>query len=200
MLDVTAVRVGNSEYARSNGSFGLSTLRDRHARFASNGTGRLYFPGKGGKVHDIPIDDPKLSSLVRKCQQLPGQHLFQYLDDEGRRHAIDSGQVNQYLQKHLGPGFSAKDFRTWHATLRAYELLLKLKQPEPPSERAFRVALNEVVCSVAAEFRNTPAVCRKSYINPLVLTAWQEGRGPFGTGRMRRGGTPSLLQLLKQSG
>jgi len=200
LLDETAVRVGNSEYARSNGSFGLSTLRDRHARFGSNGAGRLCFPGKGGKVHDVPIEDRALSSLVRKCQQLPGQQLFQYLDDKGRRHAIDSGQVNEYLQRHLGPGFSAKDFRTWHATLRAYELLLKRKQPEPPTDRAFRLALNEVVGTVAAELRNTPAVCRKSYINPLVLTAWQEGRGPFDRARKRRGGTAPLLRLLKDSG
>ena len=200
LMDTTQIRIGNPEYARTNGSFGLSTLQDRHARFARNGDGVLRFPGKGGALHDVPIGDARLASLVRKCQQLPGQHLFQYLDEEGRRGAVDSGQVNEYLRRHLGSDFSAKDFRTWHATLRACELLMQVKRPDPCTDLACRKAVAKVVEEVAAQLRNTPAVCRKSYINPVVLTAWEEGRRPFGaTTAKRSGGTGALLALLKRS-
>jgi DNA topoisomerase I len=200
LLDATYARVGNAEYARSNGSFGLSTLRNRHARFARNGNAVLNFPGKSGMLHDIRIHDRQLSSLVRKCQHLPGQQLFQYLDDEGRRHGVDSGQINEYLQQHAGVEVSAKDFRTWHATLRAYQLLLGTPRPEPASETACRQAIAEVVKQVAAQLRNTPAVCRKSYINPVVLSAWQEGKDPFKAARTSRsGGTAPLLALLRRS-
>ncbi len=199
LMDATCIRIGNAEYARSNGSFGLSTLLDRHARFGRKG-GVLRFPGKGGALHDVPIEDGRVAALVRKCQHLPGQRLFQYLDDEGRRHAIDSGQVNAYLHRHLGGDFSAKDFRTWHATLRAFELLLQVPRPDPCTDSACRKAIAEVVGQVAAQLRNTPAVCRKSYINPVVLTAWQEGRGPFrATSSSRGSGAGALLSLLSKS-
>jgi DNA topoisomerase IB len=200
LMDATVARIGNAEYARSNGSFGLSTLLDRHARFARNGVGTLHFPGKGGTIHDVRIQDRKLAAVVRKCQHLPGQRLFQYLDENGRQHAIDSGQLNQYLHRHLGAEYSAKDFRTWHATSRAWQLLLKEPRPEPPSERACRKAIAAVVTQVAAELRNTPAVCRKSYINPVILTAWQQGKHPFGSERPSvRRGSASLLAFLKKS-
>jgi DNA topoisomerase-1 len=198
LMDQTRARVGNTEYARSNGSFGLSTLRDRHARFTSNGSGALRFPGKGGALHDVPIGDKRLAALVRKCQHLPGQHLFQFVDEDGRRHNVDSGQVNAYLREKLGDGFSAKDFRTWHATRRAYELLMQIQRPTPPSDRASRRAINEVVAKVAEELRNTPAVCRKSYINPVVFEAWQEGKAPFAAKRKRARGTAPLLALLRR--
>ncbi len=198
LMDATCVRVGNSEYARSNGSFGLSTLLNRHARFGRNGRASLHFPGKGGTVHEVPIGDARLAALVRKCQHLPGQHLFQYLDEAGKRHAIDSTQINEYLRTHLGGDFSAKDFRTWHATLKAYELLLQKSRPEPPTAAACRRVINEVVGEVATQLRNTPAVCRKSYINPVVLKAWEEGAGPFAPTQRGRG-TTSLLSLLRKS-
>jgi DNA topoisomerase-1 len=175
LLDATQLRVGNAEYARSNGSFGLTTLRDRHARFPSPGKVLLQFRGKGGAEHDVPIDDAGLARLVRRCQELPGQALFQYVDEEGRRHAIDSGQVNAYLRERMGEEFTAKDFRTWHATLHALMLLTKMPLPDPRSDRALRRCMNEVVKAVAAGLRNTPAVCRKSYINPAVFSAWQKG-------------------------
>jgi DNA topoisomerase I len=198
IMDATQVRVGNEEYARSNGSFGLSTLLDRHARFKRNGAVMLHFPGKGGTPHDVPIEDTRLAKLVRKCQHLPGQHLFQYMDGESVCHSIDSTQINDYLHRHLGGDFSAKDFRTWHATLRAYELLLPVPRPEPCTEAACRRELKKVICKVAAQLRNTPTVCRKSYINPVVLTAWQQGKGPFAhaPGQRRRGIAP-LLSLLR---
>ena len=188
LLDATQVRVGNAEYARSNGSFGLTTLRDRHARFPARGKALLQFRGKGGAEHDVLVDDARLAQLVRRCQELPGQALFQYVDDEGGRHAIDSGQVNDYLRERMGDEFTAKDFRTWHATLHALTLLDKVPLPEKRSERALRRCINAVVKEVAAGLRNTPAVCRKSYINPAVFIAWQNGelRRRAARGRRRR--------------
>jgi DNA topoisomerase-1 len=197
LMDATSIRIGNAEYARSNGSFGLSTLLDRHARFTQRAA-KLRFPGKGGALHDVRIDDRRLASLIRRCQHLPGQQLFQYVDEEGRHHSIDSAQINDYLHRHLGGEFTAKDFRTWHATLRAYELLKHMPRPEPCTDRACRRLQKEVIDEVAAELRNTPAVCRKSYINPAVLAAWQEGSGPFRAGHRGRG-SAGLLSLLRKS-
>jgi DNA topoisomerase I len=197
LLDTTQVRVGNAEYARSNGSFGLTTLRDRHARFPGRGKALLHFRGKGGAEHDVLIDDARLARLVRRCQELPGQALFQYLDGEGQHRAIDSGQVNDYLRECTGGEFTAKDFRTWHATLHALTLLHDVSLPARRSEAALRRCMNEVVKEVAAGLRNTPAVCRKSYINPAVFTAWQDGR-------LRRNGArgqwaaKALLSLLRR--
>jgi DNA topoisomerase I len=197
LLDATQVRVGNAEYARSNGSFGLTTLRDRHAKFSSRGHASLQFRGKGGAEHDVPIDDARLARLVRRCQELPGQALFQYLDEAGGRHAIDSGQVNDYLRARMDGEFTAKDFRTWHATLHALTLLYRLPLPERRTEHALRRCINDVVKSVAAGLRNTPAVCRKSYINPAVFSAWQDGKlRPRSHGNASGGAAQKLLALL----
>ncbi len=175
LLDTTQVRVGNAEYARDNGSFGLTTLRDRHARFPARGKALLHFRGKGGTEHDVLVDDARLARLVRRCQELPGQKLFQYVDERGGHRAIDSGQVNDYLRERMGGEFTAKDFRTWHATLHALTLLSKTQLPERRSAAALRRCMNTVVKEVASGLRNTPAVCRKSYINPAVFIAWQNG-------------------------
>ena len=199
LMDATSVRVGNAEYARSNGSFGLSTLLDRHARISRSGRLTLRFPGKGGAAHDVCVDDRRLATLVSKCQHLPGQHLFQYVDERGASHSIDSGQINDYLHRHLGADYSAKDFRTWHATLRAYQLLLQVPRPQPCTTRACRSAQKKIISEVAAELRNTPAVCRKSYIDPVVLSAWEQGKGPFAPGARRLGGIRPLLSLLRRS-
>jgi len=176
LLDTTQVRIGNSEYARSNGSFGLTTLRDRHARFPARGKALLQFRGKGGAEHQVLVDDARLAQLVRRCQELPGQALFQYVDEQGDRRAIDSGQVNDYLRERMGGEFTAKDFRTWHATLQALTLLDDVPVPERRTDAALRRCINAVVKEVAAGLRNTPAVCRKSYINPAVFVAWQNGK------------------------
>ena len=175
ILDATRVRVGNAEYARDNKSFGLTTLLNRHVSFIRDGRARLNFRGKGGVQHEITIDDRRIARIVKRCQELPGQQLFQYITDEGRRAPIDSGQVNDYLREGLGDDFTAKDFRTWGATLQAVILLARTPVPEAASERAFRIEIGNVVKQVAAELRNTPAVCRKSYINPLVFDAWRSG-------------------------
>jgi DNA topoisomerase I len=197
LLDATRVRVGNAEYARSNGSFGLTTLRDRHARFPARGKALLQFRGKGGARHDVLVDDARLARLVRRCQELPGQALFQYEDDEGNRRSIDSGQVNDYLREHMGGEFTAKDFRTWHATLQALTLLCSVQLPERRSEAALRRCMNSVVNEVAAALRNTPAVCRKSYINPAVFVAWQKGALPGAAqARTAAGAARMLLRVL----
>jgi DNA topoisomerase-1 len=195
LLDATQVRVGNAEYARSNGSFGLTTLRDRHARFPARGKALLKFRGKGGAEHDVLVDDARLAKLVRRCQELPGQALFQYLDEDGRRRAIDSGLVNDYLRERMGEDFTAKDFRTWHATLHALTLLDAMPLPDRRGAAALRRCINAVVKDVAAGLRNTPSVCRKSYINPAVFDAWQSGKL---RGRALRGqpAAKALLALL----
>jgi DNA topoisomerase IB len=123
----------------------------------------------------VLIDDKRIVQIVRHCQEIPGQHLFQYVTDSGQRCPIDSDQVNDYLREAMGDDFTAKDFRTWGATLHAVILLTRTPLPEKPSEHAFKIEIANVVKQVAAELRNTPAVCRKSYINPMVFAAWRRG-------------------------
>ena len=176
LLDATRVRVGNDEYARDNNSYGLTTLRNRHVQFIRDGRLLFRFRGKGGADHEIAVDDKRLAKLVRHCHELPGQRLFQYVDEDGGRHPIGSDQVNAYLRDVMGADFTAKDFRTWGATLRAIALMAATPLPEDPSERALNECVVAVVKKVAAELRNTPAVCRKSYINPVVFAAWRGGR------------------------
>jgi DNA topoisomerase IB len=175
LLDATRVRVGNAEYARDNKSYGLTTLRNRHVQFIRDGRLLFRFRGKGGADHEVPVDDKRLARLVRRCHELPGQRLFQYVDEDGSRRPIDSDQVNAYLGEIMGADFTAKDFRTWGATLRAIALMAATPLPEPPTERALKERITAAVKEVAAELRNTAAVCRKSYINPVVFVAWRDG-------------------------
>jgi len=146
-----------------------------HVRFVRAGRLLFRFRGKGGAEHEVVVDDERLARIVRRCQQLPGQRLFQYVDDAGQRRGIDSGQVNEYLREAMGADFTAKDFRTWSATVRAISLLRATPVPEARSERALNACIVAVVKTIAAELRNTPAVCRKSYINPCVFEAWRSG-------------------------
>jgi len=175
ILDATRVRVGNVEYARGNKSFGLTTLLNRHVSFIRDGRAVLNFRGKGGVPHEVLIDDRRIARIVRHCQELPGQQLFQYVTDDGQRAPIDSGMVNDYLRDAMGDDFTAKDFRTWGATLHAIVLLSRTPVPATTAERPFKMEMASVVKRVAAELRNTPAVCRKSYINPIVFDAWRSG-------------------------
>ncbi len=175
ILDATRVRIGNTEYARDNKSFGLTTLRNRHVSFIRDGRAVLNFRGKGGVQHEVHIDDKRIVQIVRHCQEIPGQHLFQYVSDEGQRCPIDSGQVNDYLREAMGDDFTAKDFRTWGATLHAITLLARTPIADNVSERALKGEIAAVVKQVAAKLRNTPAVCRKSYINPAVFDSWRSG-------------------------
>lgn len=176
LLDSTLVRVGNVEYARENNSFGLTTLRDRHVKFISDGRAVLQFRGKGGIDHEVAINDRRLARIVRHCQDVPGQHLFQYKGYDGFHHPIDSDQVNDYIEKAMGAGFTAKDFRTWGATERAIALMSSAPLPEDASDAKLAACVMNTVKQVASELRNTPTVCRKSYINPIVFEAWRDGR------------------------
>ncbi|KWV14072.1 DNA topoisomerase IB [Xanthomonas translucens] len=175
LMAETLVRVGNAEYARSNRSYGLTTLRNRHLEFVKGGRARLKFRGKGGQEHDIEVDDAHLVKLIRGCQQLPGQALFQYRDDDGQLQPVDSGEVNDYLREAMGEHFTAKDFRTWGGTRAALQRLAQLPLPEPGSERALKLAQNAVIREVADALGNTPAVCRKAYIDPCVFEGWRCG-------------------------
>jgi len=171
LLETSLVRVGNEEYARDNGSFGLTTLRDRHVRL----NGRhldLVFPGKSGRVHAVPVHDPRLVRAVRKCRDVPGQILFQFIDELGR-HPIRSNDVNEYLRETSSADITAKDYRTWIATLLAASALADSSAPE--SEREATSVINDVVGSVSDELGNTPAVCRTSYLHPMVLDEFRRG-------------------------
>lgn len=171
LLDTTFIRVGNDEYARHNGSFGLTTLRNRHAAVRGD-TLRLKFKGKSGVVHDIAVTDRPLARLVRRCQELPGQELFQYIDDEGQARTVGSSDVNDYLRGVSGSEFTAKDFRTWHGSVQALERLSALTASSPTeAKRLVKAALSDV----AARLGNTVAVCRKSYVHPRIVAAFLDG-------------------------
>jgi DNA topoisomerase-1 len=175
LLELTLIRVGNSEYAKANKSFGLTTLRDRHAHFHGAKV-EFEFKGKSGVKHRTGVSDRRLARVVKACQDIPGQRLFQYLDETGQRHAIESADVNAYLREITGEDFTAKDFRTWAGTIAAAKALAM--QPPPVSEREARQAVTLCVKATAGLLGNTPAVCRAAYIHPEVLAAFAEHRLP----------------------
>jgi len=164
LLDTTYVRIGNEEYARENKSFGLTTLRNRHAA-VSGSTLKLRFRGKSGKEHEVALDDPRVARVVRRCQAMPGQDLFQYVDEDGAPHGVGSADVNDYIREAGGADFTAKDFRTWHGT--AHALALWLERCE--SGACKRPSAKELLAEVASRLGNTVAVCKKSYVHPRVL-------------------------------
>ncbi len=172
LLDTTLLRVGNEEYASSNGSYGLTTLRNRHAA-VQGGALRLRFRGKSGVLHEARLDDPRVAKVVRQCQQLPGQALFQYQEEEadgGALRSVSSTDVNDYLAE-ASPGerFTAKDFRTWHGTVQALELTRLACEPGRTAADGSRYTAKEILAAVAKQLGNTPAVCRKAYVHPAVL-------------------------------
>jgi len=173
LLDTTMIRVGNAAYARDNGSFGLTTFRDRHVSIAGS-TLRFCFKGKSGKEWRLKVTNRRVARIVKGAQDLPGQQLFQYVDDAGERRRVTSNDVNAYIRAAAGGTFSSKHFRTWGGTVRALLLFSELVPPE--TKRGFAVATNVVIDAVALHLGNTRAVCRKCYIHPLVLASWQEGR------------------------
>lgn len=168
----TGLRVGNDRYVEQNGSFGLTTLLDRHARFHGR-TFQLCFRGKGGKPFAVEFHDPSLARIVRRCRDIPGQRLFQYFDQNGERQSITSTDVNRYLKRATGGDFSAKTFRTWTATVLACELLLE-RLPSI-SERQNIRQINQVIKRVSEQLGNTPAICKKSYVDPRVTSAFSKG-------------------------
>lgn len=172
LLETTYIRIGNKEYAKTNKSFGLTTLRDRHAR-VSGATVRFKFVGKSGQKHTIELHDRRMARIVKMCRDLPGYDLFQYVDDDHVRQTVDSGDVNEYLRAVAGEDFSAKDFRTWGGTLLAAR---ELRQMEPPkSQRETKRTVNQVIQRVASMLGNRPATCRKYYVHPAILEAYADG-------------------------
>ena len=167
LLDKLYLRVGNEDYARQNDSYGLTTLQDDHAEFGRGGVLRLEFNGKHGIEREAELKDSRLAKVVKQCQDLPGQELLQYIDDEGHVVDIGSGDVNDYLREYAGLDVTAKDFRTWHATVLA---AIALRDEEPAESKAARNRqIVAAIDQVAQSLGNTRAVCRKCYIHPLAL-------------------------------
>jgi len=212
LLENTMVRVGNEEYARENESFGLTTLRDRHANFSGN-TLELQFRGKSGKAHRVRVGDRRVVRIVRACQDIPGYELFQYLDEHGRAQRIDSGDVNEYLRDVTGAEFTAKSFRTWKGTVQALTGLAALRTHRPRGARALRPRgaralrpraaarrrrhdLALVMREVAGVLGNTPAVCRACYVHPAVIAGFEAGtlRATLAAAARRRHGGRGLRE------
>ncbi len=173
LLDNTLIRVGNASYARENGSFGLTTLRRQHVEAGATRI-RFEFAGKSGKPWRLSLTDRRIARIVRSVHELPGQHLFQYIDEDGSRRPLYSEDVNDYLRAAIGDDFSSKDFRTWGATARA--TMLFAATPLPATKTAIARKANEMVDEVSSCLGNTRAVCRASYIHPDVESEWCAGR------------------------
>jgi DNA topoisomerase-1 len=172
LLEVSLIRVGNKEYARENESFGLTTMQNRHVAVRGSKL-RFHFRGKSGKWHDVDIEDRRLAQIIRSCQDLPGQELFQYVNDEGQRQAVNSEDVNQYLREISGSDFTAKDFRTWAGTVLAALALRQFEQFDTKTRA--KKNLVQAIEAVAQRLGNTPAVCRKCYVHPDVIDAYLDG-------------------------
>ena len=173
LLDRTVLRIGNEEYARANGSYGLTTLRNRHVR-VSGANLSFRFRAKSGVVQNFDVRDPDLARAVRKCQELPGQLLFQYLDHRGKPRSVGSTDVNDYVRAIAGAGVSAKEFRTWAGTLAAAQGFASIELAETAAARQRDVV--RVIDTVAKQLGNTRAVCRKCYIHPAILQAYENGQ------------------------
>jgi DNA topoisomerase-1 len=172
LLEKTLIRVGNDEYARENGSFGLTTMRDQHAQIRG-GTVHFEFRGKSGIQHAVDLHDARLARIVKACRDLPGYELFQYVDDDGSRQTVDSADVNAYLREISGEDFTAKDFRTWAGTVLAAKALAELASFSSAAQAKRNVV--RAIESVAKRLGNTKAVCRKCYIHPAILEAYMDG-------------------------
>ena len=171
LLDVTLIRVGSEEYARENRSYGLTTLRKRHLKVSSDRL-RFRFRGKSGVEHDVAVSDARVARIVKRCMELPGQDLFQYLDADGTRHAVNSSDINDYLREITGADFTAKDYRTWAGSVFALAALRKLEWETVTQARKHVV---DTIKQISQLLRNTPAVCRKCYVHPAVIEAFEAG-------------------------
>ena len=173
LLETTYIRIGNEEYAEENGSFGLTTLKNQHVQVLGD-TLKFKFRGKSAQNHEITVKDPCLARIIRRCRDLPGSSLFEYLDDAGKPATIESGDVNDYLREISGGEFTAKDFRTWGGTCLAASCLLA-RVAEKADSPATKSVLVEVIKEVAGKLGNKPATCRKYYIHPAVLDSFSGG-------------------------
>lgn len=174
LLETTYIRIGNEEYAEENGSFGLTTLRNQHVQVLGSMM-KFKFRGKSAQRHEITIEDRRLAGIVKRCRDLPGSALFQYLDEEGQPQSIDSGDVNDYLHDISGAEFTAKDFRTWGGTCLAAEYLLQ-RYAQAEGDHQTKAELVAVVKEVASKLGNKPATCKKYYIHPSVLECYEAGQ------------------------
>jgi DNA topoisomerase I len=172
LLETTMIRVGNEEYVRENHHYGLTTMRNRHVE-VSGSTLRFHFTGKSGKKHQVELHDRRLSRIVQQCREIPGHHLFEYLDENGQCHAIGSGDVNDYLHQITGQAFTAKDFRTWAGTLLAVQALRECGGCD--SEAQGKKNIVHAIDVVTERLGNTRAVCRKYYVHPAVFEAYLDG-------------------------
>ncbi len=169
LLETTMIRVGNADYAKQNKSHGLTTLNDRHVK-VDGAQIRFRFKGKSGKEWDLGIRDRRVARIVKASQDLPGQHLFQYLDDEGERRSVTSGDVNAYLREISGTDITAKDFRTWTGTVLAALALAEYEKAD--SQAAAKRNVREAIEQVSARLGNTPTICRKCYVHPQVIDSY----------------------------
>jgi DNA topoisomerase-1 len=172
LLEATMMRIGNEEYARTNKSFGLTTLHNRHVKVDGSDIA-FHFRGKSGIFHDIELHDRRLAKIIARTRELPGQELFQYIDKDGARHSVDSSDVNDYLRTITGEEYTAKDFRTWSGTVLAALALQEFEKFD--SETQAKKNIVRAIESVAAKLGNTPSICRKCYVHPAVLEAYLEG-------------------------
>ena len=172
LLEATLMRIGNEEYARENKSFGLTTLRDRHVRL-DGGKVQFRFRGKSGVHHAVEVQDRRLARIIARIRDLPGQELFQYEDDDGNPHAIDSADVNDYLHAITGADYTAKDFRTWAGTVLAAVALKEYEKYD--SEAQAKKNVVQAIESVSKKLGNTPTICRKCYVHPAVIESYLDG-------------------------
>ncbi|ODT51469.1 MAG: DNA topoisomerase I [Niastella sp. SCN 39-18] len=170
LMDKTSIRVGNGSYEKLYGSFGLTTLKDKHAKIKKERI-EFHFRGKKSVTHTVSLQNKKLAKLVKKCRDIPGKELFQYFDEEGKRHAVDSGMLNDYIHKIAGTDFTSKDFRTWAATTRMFYNLLLCKDCKDAQQR--KKNLIESIGDVSRQLGNTPSVCKKYYIHPALINLYE---------------------------
>jgi len=206
LLEKTLIRVGNAEYAKENETFGLTTLQDRHVE-VNGATVEFAFRGKSGKEHSVSITDRRLARIIQRCQTLPGEELFQYVDEEGKLQRVDSGDINEYLRDIAGDDVTAKDFRTWAGTMLAAVALREIGPARPIKKKKANVV--QAIDQVAEHLGNTRTVCRKYYIHPVILKAYMRGkvippveplvekRGKT-TPRLRRNET-AVLQFIEEN-
>lgn len=172
VMEATHIRVGNTEYARENKSYGLTTMRNKHVEVHGSDV-TFSFQGKSGVKHTIDLHDRRLANIIKRCEDLPGYELFQYLDKEGETHTVDSQDVNDYLREISGEHFTAKDFRTWAGSVLACDMLREIGAYDNATQAKKNVV--QAIAAVAAKLGNTPSVCRKCYVHPAVLEAYLNG-------------------------
>lgn len=194
LLETTYIRIGNEEYAEENGSFGLTTLRNQHVQILGNVL-KFKFRGKSAQNHEIKIEDPRLAKIVKRCRDLPGSSLFEYLDEDGQPKTVDSGDVNDYLREITGGDFTAKDFRTWGGTCLAANYLLQ-RCAVSEQNQSTKAALVDVVKEVASKLGNKPATCKKYYIHPSVMECYEAGQLANLAEKYREGHSEHLYERI----